>query len=183
MKTSEKPPVIREESLWWRGLWALPLFGIFLAARTILGASVSKWLPIVEEAARTGWVEDVSGSVPVKMRSVLGLLAALTMLLTSSAAFAGQFLGIDYGPFHEDGQAPHTPIPDSQYLSDLGVLSKKFTFIKTYGDDASVNINGSQAEVHGINASVRSGDFDVNLTLWIQLPQFHAKGFVLEERL
>jgi hypothetical protein len=67
MKTSSQPPVARGESLWWRGVWALPLFLIFLAARTILGTSVSNWLPLVEEAARTGWVEDVSGRVPVKM--------------------------------------------------------------------------------------------------------------------
>ena len=51
------------------------------------------------------------------------------------------FLGIDYGPFHSSGEAPGTPIPDSQFISDLGIISQKFTDIKTYGDDRASRLN------------------------------------------
>lgn len=75
------------------------------------------------------------------MRSVPGLLAGLMLLLTSGSAFAGPYLGINYGPFHESGQHPGTPITDSQFLSDLGIISEKFTYIKTYGDDADSRLD------------------------------------------
>lgn len=83
----------------------------------------------------------------VKIRSGLGLLAGLIFLIISGAALAGPFVGIDYGPFHicptypSDCQQPGTPIPDSQFISDLGILSQKFTYIKTYGDDAGSRLN------------------------------------------
>lgn len=54
---------------------------------------------------------------------------------------AAKFLGINYGPFHHPGQAPGTPIPDSQFSSDLAILCQKFTYIKTYGDDQASNLN------------------------------------------
>jgi exo-beta-1,3-glucanase (GH17 family) len=59
----------------------------------------------------------------------------------SGATPAGKFVGINYGPFHKSGQKPGTPIPDSQLISDLGILSQKFTYIKTYGDDQASNLN------------------------------------------
>ncbi len=77
----------------------------------------------------------------LKSRSIPGLLAASILFLASGSAFAQQFIGIDYGPFHLPGQAPHTPITDSQYLSDLGILAAKFTHIKTYGDDADSRLD------------------------------------------
>jgi flagellin len=55
--------------------------------------------------------------------------------------------------------------------------SKQFVSVKSVGNvgsflnatdkgqDATVNINGAQAQVDGLNASVRSGNFDVDLTL------------------
>jgi exo-beta-1,3-glucanase (GH17 family) len=64
-----------------------------------------------------------------------GLLAGLLFLVMSGPALAAPFIGIDYGPFHESGQMPGTPIPDSQFLNDLQILSQKFTYVKTYGDD------------------------------------------------
>lgn len=51
------------------------------------------------------------------------------------------FVAVNYGPFHKDGQASGTPIPDSQFLADLGVIAKKFTFIKTYGLDTASRLN------------------------------------------
>jgi exo-beta-1,3-glucanase (GH17 family) len=59
----------------------------------------------------------------------------------SGATPAGIFVGINYGPFHKSGHAPGTPISDSQFISDLGILSQKFTCIKTYGDDQASNLN------------------------------------------
>jgi len=39
------------------------------------------------------------------------------------------------------------------------------TTAKTYGQNAAVNINGAQAEVDGLNASVRTANLDLNLDL------------------
>jgi len=60
---------------------------------------------------------------------------------SSDATPAGKFVGINYGPFHKSGQKPGTPIPDSQFILDLGILSQKFSCIKTYGDDQASNLN------------------------------------------
>ena len=76
-----------------------------------------------------------------KTKSGLGLLAGLFVLMISGSALAGPFVGIDYGPFHGSGEAPGTPIPDSQFISDLGIMSQKFTEIKTYGDDAASRLD------------------------------------------
>lgn len=65
----------------------------------------------------------------------------MLLLMVSGAALAGPFVGIDYGPFHKNGQKPHTPIPDSQFISDLGILSQKFKEIKTYGDDSESRLD------------------------------------------
>lgn len=59
----------------------------------------------------------------------------------SGSALAGPFVGINYGPFHESGQMPGTPIPNSQFIADLTTLSTKFTFIKTYGDDSASRLD------------------------------------------
>jgi exo-beta-1,3-glucanase (GH17 family) len=78
-----------------------------------------------------------------RIRLWLGMLAGLLLLMTTSPALAGPFVGIDYGPFHAVGESPNipTPIPDSQFRSDLRILAQKFTFIKTYGDDAGSRLN------------------------------------------
>lgn len=44
-------------------------------------------------------------------------------------------------------------------------ISGSFVDGKDFGVDATVSINGSQAEVNGLTASVRTGDLDVELTL------------------
>jgi flagellin len=51
-----------------------------------------------------------------------------------------------------------------QFVS-VKTINGAFTNGKGTGQDAGVNINGSRADVKGLVASVRSGDFDVNLTL------------------
>jgi exo-beta-1,3-glucanase (GH17 family) len=75
-----------------------------------------------------------------RIKSGLGLLIGC-LLLISGSALAGPFVGINYGPFHETGEMPGTPIPDSQFMSDLAILSQKFTDIKTYGDDAASRLD------------------------------------------
>jgi exo-beta-1,3-glucanase (GH17 family) len=72
----------------------------------------------------------------IRSRSSLFLIIGCLLLAGAGSALAGPFVGIDYGPFHLSGQQPGTPIPDSQFVSDLSILSQKFTFIKTYGDDS-----------------------------------------------
>src|SRR2546421_6059722 len=51
-----------------------------------------------------------------------------------------------------------------EYVS-VQTLSGSFVNGQDFGKDATVNINGSQAEVKGLNASLRSGDLDVAVTL------------------
>jgi flagellin len=52
----------------------------------------------------------------------------------------------------------------SQFVS-VRTISGAFTAGTDHGTDATVNVNGSQAEVDGLVASVRTGDLDLNLTL------------------
>jgi glucan 1,3-beta-glucosidase len=74
------------------------------------------------------------------VKTVLNLVIS-SILLISGSALAGPYIGINYGPFHNPGQMPGTPIPDSQFISDLGILSQKFTEIKTYGDDSGSRLD------------------------------------------
>ena len=57
-----------------------------------------------------------------------------------------------------------TTFGSDQFVS-LKTINGTFANGKSFGADASVNINGTQAEVHGLVASVRSGDLDITLTL------------------
>jgi len=48
-------------------------------------------------------------------------------------AFPEPFIGINYAPYHYEGQRPGTPISDNQMRSDLEKISKnRFTYLKTY---------------------------------------------------
>jgi exo-beta-1,3-glucanase (GH17 family) len=68
------------------------------------------------------------------------ILAATLGLIGSSNPAVG-FIGINYGPFHKSGQSPGTPIPDSQFVSDLSIISGTFNTVKIYGVDAGSNLN------------------------------------------
>jgi flagellin len=57
-----------------------------------------------------------------------------------------------------------TSFGSDQFVS-LKTISGTFTNGKDFGGDATVNINGAAAEVHGKVASVRNGDLDLSLTL------------------
>jgi exo-beta-1,3-glucanase (GH17 family) len=67
---------------------------------------------------------------------VLGLFGGSVL-----AANLPTFVGVNYGPFHKDGQAPDKPIPDSQFLDDLGTMAQKLTYIKTYGLDTKSRLD------------------------------------------
>jgi flagellin len=51
-----------------------------------------------------------------------------------------------------------------QYVS-VKTIAGVFTEGKDFGQDASVNINGAQAEVQGLSAALRNSDLDISLTL------------------
>jgi exo-beta-1,3-glucanase (GH17 family) len=55
-------------------------------------------------------------------------LAALA--LSQGCGFS--FVGVNYGPWHKSNQAPPNPIPDSQFQSDLAIISKRYSYIRTY---------------------------------------------------
>jgi flagellin len=57
-----------------------------------------------------------------------------------------------------------TAYGSDQYVS-VKTISGVFAQGTDYGADASVNINGSKAEVSGLVASVRTGDLDISLNL------------------
>ncbi|MGO9606875.1 MAG: glycosyl hydrolase family 17 protein [Candidatus Binataceae bacterium] len=82
------------------------------------------------------------------------------VLMMSGAAFAQTFIGIDYGPFHKDGQGPGTPIPDTQFTNDLTVLAKKFTVIKTYGDDSASRLDQVVPIAKTLGLKVYQGVFE-----------------------
>ncbi len=63
----------------------------------------------------------------------------------------------------------------SQFVS-LKTLSGTFVDGKDSGVNAKVNINGSQADVDGLRASMRTGDLDVSLTLDKSFAQQTATG-------
>jgi len=57
-----------------------------------------------------------------------------------------------------------TSYGSNEYVS-VKTISGVFTEGKDFGQNATVNINGSKAEVDGLSASVRTGDLDISLTL------------------
>jgi exo-beta-1,3-glucanase (GH17 family) len=72
----------------------------------------------------------------MKLLSLL-ILSGVALLMFANPAFS--FVGINYSPYHYDGQNPDTgpPIPDDQFIADLQTIATKFTVIRTYGDDAT----------------------------------------------
>ena len=63
-----------------------------------------------------------------------------------------------------------TQFGSRQFVS-VKTISGSFVTAKDFGVDASVNVNGSAAEVDGLVASVRTADLDLNLTLTPKLGQ------------
>jgi flagellin len=63
-----------------------------------------------------------------------------------------------------------TAFGSKQFVS-VRTINGSFVDGKDFGADASVSINGSQAEVDGLVASVRTGDLDIQLTLGANFAQ------------
>ena len=92
-----------------------------------------------------------------------------------------EHMGVCYGPYHHDGQAPGTAIPKSQIETDLALIAKNFDFFRTYtvadGMDQVVEVAKSKSlEVAlgvwcypGNEASTKA-DIDVAVTLAKQYP-------------
>lgn len=73
------------------------------------------------------------------------ILLSLALLLGPTLAqavnrFPERFTGVNYGPFHKDGQAPGKPIPPEQIRDDLKLMANaKFTYIRTYAVDDGID--------------------------------------------
>jgi exo-beta-1,3-glucanase (GH17 family) len=76
-----------------------------------------------------------------KMVFLFGLALLLCPTLAQALnAFSERFTGVNYGPFHKDGQAPGNPIPPEQIRDDLKIMAEaKFTYIKTYAVDDGID--------------------------------------------
>jgi hypothetical protein len=66
MKSTSLAKSPKSESIFFRILLALPLLGLFLSSRKVLGANVSHYLPVLEEAAKTGWIDDGGNLIPLR---------------------------------------------------------------------------------------------------------------------
>ena len=62
-------------------------------------------------------------------------------------------MGINYGPFHYNGQAPGTQIPVSQIQADLTTIAKNFQFIRTYTVADGLDQVIPQAAARGIEVA------------------------------
>lgn len=86
-----------------------------------------------------------------------GIIAAVNQYKTStgvSASLSGTALRLD-----------STTYGSKSFVQVTTVSGTFFNSSKTYGVDASVNINGTQAEVDGLTASVRTADLDLTVDL------------------
>jgi exo-beta-1,3-glucanase (GH17 family) len=75
------------------------------------------------------------------LTAAIALFAGLAGAYGWAAAPLPNFVGVNYGPFHKDGQLPGTPIPDSQFIADFKIMASKFTFVKTYGLDTASRLD------------------------------------------
>ena len=61
------------------------------------------------------------------------------------------FIGVNYGPFHQEGQSPHAAaeVPPAQILRDLGIMhAAGFRHIRTFGLDNGLNRIAPLAQRH-----------------------------------
>jgi flagellin len=116
------------------------------------GATVGTSAVTVEIAGNTG-IERLSFAANTTISDVAVAVNQLADATGISAVVSGttlRFNSTDYGA--------------SQFAS-VSTIAGTFTTAKEYGTDAGVNINGSNAEVDGLVASVRTSNLDVSLTL------------------
>jgi flagellin len=128
----------------------------------------------VTASAQLGEVDysgtSINGPVTIEVAGNAGTeqLSFASGTATSAIAFAtNQLAGATGVSATVNGgtlEFKSTAFGSDQFVS-IKTISGTFANGKDFGRDATVNINGSQAEVHGIEASVRTGDLDVDLTL------------------
>ena len=55
-------------------------------------------------------------------------------------SYIGNFHGVDYGPFRRPGESPEKGIfpTEDEIKTDLGIIAKKFTYVRTYALDNSL---------------------------------------------
>ncbi|KAN0110119.1 hypothetical protein V8E51_006506 [Hyaloscypha variabilis] len=95
MKSTSPAKSPKSESIFFRILLALPLLGLFLCARKVLGANVSHYLPVLEEAAKTGWIHDGGNLIPLRTTysSIKGLDGFLSIFV---GFFTPALAGLDH---------------------------------------------------------------------------------------
>ena len=63
-------------------------------------------------------------------------------------------MGINYGPFHYNGQNPGTQVPLSQIKADLTLIAKNFEFIRTYTVSNGMDQVIPEAASRGVEVAV-----------------------------
>jgi flagellin len=116
------------------------------------GATVGTSAVTIEVAGNAG-TEQLSFAANTATSAVAFAVNQLSGATGVSALVSGTTLRFTSTSFGSD-----------QFVS-IKTINGSFANGKDFGEDATVNINGSQAEVHGLVASVRTGDLDVSLTL------------------
>jgi flagellin len=125
-------------------------------------AAVSAANNVTLEISGNNGTEQLSfagGTSVGSIATAINNISATTGVTATASATALRFDSTDFG--------------SKQYVAVkvISDLTGGFTFnltggqTKAFGQDAKVTINGSQAEVNGLNASVRTSDLDVSLDL------------------
>ncbi|HWP40179.1 MAG TPA: flagellin [Tepidisphaeraceae bacterium] len=128
----------------------------------------------VTNSAELGEVQfsgtSISGAVTIEIAGNIGTeqLSFASGTATSGIAFAvNQLAGATGVSAVVSGSVlrfTSTAFGSDQFVS-VKTISGTFVNGKDFGEDAQVNINGAQAEVKGLVASVRTGNLDLSLTL------------------
>src|SRR5258706_92605 len=109
--------------------------------------------PTTIEIAGTGGTEQLSFAGSTHNSAIVVAVNALKEATGVSATLSGAALRLT-----------STAYGSRQFVS-VTTLAGSFVNGKDYGQDAQVNVNGSKAEVDGLQASVRSDNLDIKLDL------------------
>jgi len=80
-----------------------------------------------------------------------GAMGALTLPSPAASADKPYFIGVNYGPFHQEGQSPQAAaeLPPAQILRDLGLMhAAGFRHVRTFGLDNGLNRIAPLAQSH-----------------------------------
>lgn len=126
------------------------------------GATLSTAVTI--EVSGNAGTEQLSFASSTAASAVAFAINQLAGATGVSATISGSVLRLNSTAFGSD-----------QFVS-IKTISGSFVNGKDFGLDAQVNINGAQAEVNGLVASVRNGNLDISLTLDAAFAQNTATG-------